>query len=171
MESTWGRQDPGGPHVGPMNFDIWESSLVLHVTKNSSSIKQSFKHLAKNYNTRCQSGFQWTFKQIEPREQFQRRKGFIDLCPWYIFRIWPSRATVPLLRYAPLTWNTNDPFHFINIVIIFRSIGLAHRENGPVTQTTPEPTLLIWGGWPREKKFPHPWLHCQTRSYRAYRAT
>ena len=20
---TWGRQDPGGPHVGPMNLDIW----------------------------------------------------------------------------------------------------------------------------------------------------
>ena len=21
----WGRQDPGGPHVGPMNFAIWGS--------------------------------------------------------------------------------------------------------------------------------------------------
>ena len=20
---TWGRQDPGGPHVGPMNYVIW----------------------------------------------------------------------------------------------------------------------------------------------------
>ena len=30
-----------------------------------------------------------------------------------------------------------------------------HRENSPVTQTTPEPTLLSWGGWPR-KKFPPP---------------
>ena len=26
-----------------------------------------------------------------------------------------------------------------------------HRENSPVTQTTPEPTLLSWGGWPRKK--------------------
>ena len=23
MGSIWGRQDPGGPHVGPMNFAIW----------------------------------------------------------------------------------------------------------------------------------------------------
>ena len=23
MGPTWGRQDPGGPHVGPMNFVIW----------------------------------------------------------------------------------------------------------------------------------------------------
>ena len=26
------------------------------------------------------------------------------------------------------------------------------RENSPVTQTTPEPTLLIWGGWPQKKQ-------------------
>ena len=25
MASIWGRQDPGGPHVGPMNFAIWEA--------------------------------------------------------------------------------------------------------------------------------------------------
>ena len=24
MGPTWGRQDPGGPHVGPMNLAIWE---------------------------------------------------------------------------------------------------------------------------------------------------
>ena len=23
MRPSWGRQDPGGPHVGPMNFAIW----------------------------------------------------------------------------------------------------------------------------------------------------
>ena len=23
MEPIWGRQDPGGPHAGPMNFVIW----------------------------------------------------------------------------------------------------------------------------------------------------
>ena len=29
------------------------------------------------------------------------------------------------------------------------------RKNRPITQTNPEPTLLSWGGWPREK-IPHP---------------
>ena len=24
MGPIWGRQDPGGPHIGPMNFSIWE---------------------------------------------------------------------------------------------------------------------------------------------------
>ena len=23
MEPIWGRQDPGGPHVGPMNLALW----------------------------------------------------------------------------------------------------------------------------------------------------
>ena len=23
IRPTWGRQDPGGPYVGPMNLDIW----------------------------------------------------------------------------------------------------------------------------------------------------
>ena len=27
MGPIWGRQDPGGPHVGPMNFAIWEILL------------------------------------------------------------------------------------------------------------------------------------------------
>ena len=30
MGPIWGRQDPGGPHVGPMNFAIWVvTSIVL----------------------------------------------------------------------------------------------------------------------------------------------
>ena len=27
MGPIWGRQDPGGPHVGPMNFAIWVNSV------------------------------------------------------------------------------------------------------------------------------------------------
>ena len=27
MGPIWGRQDPGGPHVDPMNYDIWEGSM------------------------------------------------------------------------------------------------------------------------------------------------
>ena len=30
MGPTWGRQDPGGPHVGPMNFAIWGAVLYSH---------------------------------------------------------------------------------------------------------------------------------------------
>ena len=30
MGPIWGRQDPGGPHVGPMNFAIWDALRVYH---------------------------------------------------------------------------------------------------------------------------------------------
>ena len=29
MGSIWGRQDPGGAHVGPMNFAIWDHAIQL----------------------------------------------------------------------------------------------------------------------------------------------
>ena len=28
MGPTWGRQDPGGPHVGHMNLVIWDASII-----------------------------------------------------------------------------------------------------------------------------------------------
>ena len=31
MGPIWGRQDPGGPHVGPINFVIWEI-ITLGIT-------------------------------------------------------------------------------------------------------------------------------------------
>ena len=44
MGPIWGRQDPGGPHVGPMNFVIWvfleKSSAILNdVIKSPSGSK------------------------------------------------------------------------------------------------------------------------------------
>ena len=27
MEPIWGREDPGGPHVGHMNFAIWDGFI------------------------------------------------------------------------------------------------------------------------------------------------
>ena len=29
MEPIWDRKDPGGPHVGPMNFAIWGAYIIL----------------------------------------------------------------------------------------------------------------------------------------------
>ena len=31
MGPIWGRQDPGGPHVGPMNFAIWNMQMTLSI--------------------------------------------------------------------------------------------------------------------------------------------
>ena len=32
MGPIWGRQDPGGPHVGPMNFAIWEAMEFIGIS-------------------------------------------------------------------------------------------------------------------------------------------
>ena len=31
MGPIWGQQDPGGPHVGPMNFAIWDNIMLVAV--------------------------------------------------------------------------------------------------------------------------------------------
>ena len=33
MGPTRGRQDPGGPHVGPMNLAIWDSMSIYKLSK------------------------------------------------------------------------------------------------------------------------------------------
>ena len=39
MGPIWGRQDPGGPHVGPMNFAIWGSTLCIGFGHISDYVK------------------------------------------------------------------------------------------------------------------------------------
>ena len=35
MGPIWGRQDPGGPQVGPMNFAIWDDTWHVQSTPQS----------------------------------------------------------------------------------------------------------------------------------------
>ena len=60
--------------------------------------------------------------------------------------------------------------HWSSNMIALVIMKTPHSEISPITQTTPEPTLLTWGVWPL-KKIPPPWSCCQTRSYHAYLAT
>ena len=34
MGPIWGRQDPGGPHVGPINFAIWDDIILAFFNCN-----------------------------------------------------------------------------------------------------------------------------------------
>ena len=51
MGPTWGRQDPGGPHVGPINFASWVTARgdwsITHSTENRNSIHLGQYHYAK----------------------------------------------------------------------------------------------------------------------------
>ena len=37
MGPSWGRQDPGKPHVGPMNFAIWDDITNVRLSSNNST--------------------------------------------------------------------------------------------------------------------------------------
>ena len=43
MGPIWGRQDPGGTHVGPVNFAIWDGIFILrHTPRNPMTFSLVF---------------------------------------------------------------------------------------------------------------------------------
>ena len=42
MRPIWGRQDPGGPHVGPMNFAIWVGLISVFIMGTPTYEKMVF---------------------------------------------------------------------------------------------------------------------------------
>ena len=47
MGPIWGRQDPGGPHVGPMNFAIWGDAHENHGISNHQQLDCLFSSLTR----------------------------------------------------------------------------------------------------------------------------
>ena len=65
MGPIWGRQDPGGSHVGPMNFAIWAVYQNLNV-----AIQNAFGESYLIRNSGIIKKNQWT--QINRNQQLQR---------------------------------------------------------------------------------------------------
>ena len=42
MGPIWGRQDPDGPHVGPMNFAIWEVCWFWILNSHWTGVQKSY---------------------------------------------------------------------------------------------------------------------------------
>ena len=80
MWPIWGRQDPDWPHVGPMNFAIWDISMVL--TRYPGILRcqrQEVNELLTRYRyfTLKSNLFQWKWKKtcrIVFRYNFHRHK-------------------------------------------------------------------------------------------------
>ena len=64
MGPIWGRQDPGGPHVGPMNFAIWGYSCATEMRKSFcfSDIDQGLSFLK-----RCSRAVSFVRQSFEPQ--------------------------------------------------------------------------------------------------------
>ena len=63
MGPIWGRQDPGGPHVGPMNFAISEEVMKINPTM-----------------------LEWLCKQQAPTEHIFLYSLYDILSPWRIIK-------------------------------------------------------------------------------------
>ena len=58
MRPIWGRQDPGGPHVGPMNFAIWEiicMEMEISISGAGSDSSPVWQHFCLNGKCRTLS--------------------------------------------------------------------------------------------------------------------
>ena len=73
MGQTWGRKDPGGPHVGPMNFAIW-------VDLQPNNYRMSCMLTEHNENKQC-INYAHARKMCFTEERLIiRKKGFFS---WY----------------------------------------------------------------------------------------
>ena len=81
----------------------------------------------------------------------------LSLWPWYgQFEVTPlctlhrvtassyTKKTSVLHDHLPTVQLSNFAWQYYH--------GSCHRENSPITETTPEPTLSSWGGWPCRNK-------------------
>ena len=71
MRPTWGRQDPGVPHVGPMNLAIWGA------WQNTSDFRKSeipnYKEYKKAKRIDTEMHFTWTiYVNNESNESCQK---------------------------------------------------------------------------------------------------
>ena len=77
MGPIWGRQDPGGPHVGPMNFAIWGSlnfSLInSHEVSFNAALCLSMKMFAFSFK------FHWSLFQLGP---FNDKGKLVQAVAW-----------------------------------------------------------------------------------------
>ena len=49
MVPIWGRQDPGGPQIGPMNFAIWDEKLKWNVILRLWNMRLHNKSIFNSY--------------------------------------------------------------------------------------------------------------------------
>ena len=63
MGPTWGRQEPGGPHVGPMNLAIWVGPTLILYALNHHGMTYDKKFMLTEFDMKCSKhALQNTFK-------------------------------------------------------------------------------------------------------------
>ena len=57
MRPIWGRQDPGGPHIGPMNLAIWEAITktngdMLSIGPLGTSFREKISQISQEHKSK-----------------------------------------------------------------------------------------------------------------------
>ena len=119
MGPIWGRQDPGGPHVGPTNFAIWVEQISWHILIMVTSHKRhSFDITGHSVSaTICSVQHQskyWNYAFVEiyvgnspvtdgflSQRAIGRKKTFhimtVAAAPYLAFLKWILSITIPLI--------------------------------------------------------------------------
>ena len=145
MGPIWIRQDPGGPHVGPMNFAIWDRLEVLLWIRSAPS-RRSSPTVAIFYFEPIGTAVRWgshTMALIQvtsywPPATFALVRRPIPMF-WYVQNICrdPADQTIFLLSHTEQRINSCQ---FLSIHIsswyirIMISVGLGHTNRDNMNQ-------------------------------------
>ena len=116
MGPIWGRQDPGGPHVGPMNFAIWVGHVEWqsYIYYGIADISHLFFYISKYQK------YQKLFRYNRNWNRSGIRKFISRVFIWYVARQKLCRCKFSQIMRcittvnAELIWgNINTYFHFL----------------------------------------------------------
>ena len=83
MGATWGRQDPGGPHVGPMNFVILVPFPLPHMRqRHPQPCCRSFNWSALIVGVSSATNDRTTFCKHHPYSETEILAFWRNLCRW-----------------------------------------------------------------------------------------
>ena len=87
MGPIWGRQDPGGPHVGPTNFAIWDGFLFRNIVRclcdnlylQKNTCRDSCTHILSN-KVRRTTFFVYICEHVKlKKNKFIFNIGYLDV--------------------------------------------------------------------------------------------
>ena len=101
MRSIWDGQDPGGPHVDPINFAIWDT---LHLEEISGPFYWRFVNRNSNLKNAFFSHIDLTKKSLQ--RQFIVLKGYISCIHLYSIRWWQNLSLAITLYRCLMVFDT-----------------------------------------------------------------
>ena len=163
-------------------YDTWDQ--CCQGMRKICSDDQKMKYDKIKFSSRWKCALQWRHNERDrvsnhrrldclllPFVQSQIKENIKAPCHWPLWGEFTGDSEFPAQRASNaenvpilcchhgmkiIWWNGPRTFRQTNL----SKVDLPwHRENSPVTQTTPEPTRLSWEGWPREKYPTHPPPH------------